>query len=229
MQINPIDFEAFPSREGILQVVSVLNSREVMAAVRESQRILPSQLVGAVDQRKAEYSISRACARYLLGRLGASSLEVGTGQNREPLWPEGFVGSIAHTKLLVAVAVAKSDILKSIGIDCEMPVDVEGAKSVFSLCIRAEEVKWLTALHGISQELILTLIFSAKEAFFKCLYPLGLKYFDFKDAVVENINIKNGDICLTLDINLCPELQAGLSLVGKFRIAHGHVFTIFEI
>ena len=61
----------------------------------------------------------RTCARIALGRLGLPPAPLLSGPKREPLWPDGVVGSITHCDGYRAVAVARADQLASIGIDAE--------------------------------------------------------------------------------------------------------------
>ncbi|WP_369125675.1 4'-phosphopantetheinyl transferase family protein, partial [Catenulispora rubra] len=52
----------------------------------------------AVDKRRMEYITTRHLARTALVRLGFPPVAIGTGANREPLWPAGVVGSMTHCR-----------------------------------------------------------------------------------------------------------------------------------
>ncbi|MEZ0108044.1 4'-phosphopantetheinyl transferase EntD [Catenulispora sp. EB89] len=61
----------------------------------------------AVDKRRMEYITTRHLARTALVRLGFPPVAIGTGGNREPLWPAGVVGSMTHCRGYRAAAVAR--------------------------------------------------------------------------------------------------------------------------
>lgn len=215
------------------QVVVELSAPDTSRILQNFGGKLPSQLAKAVHKRKAEYLISRICAGNLLLDLGSSLFEVGTGTNREPLWPPGYVGSISHTKYLLSVAVARESAIASIGIDFEVLADDAQVKDIVSMCVLPEERDWLGingSLQGCSMESgMATLIFSAKESFFKTLYPKAKMYFDFSDAAVDNIDLRNGCLRIILKRSLNRYFFKGFSLVGEFEFKDGHVFTQFEL
>src|SRR5512134_460449 len=79
----------------------------------------------AVDKRRREFAKGRACARAALARLGCVAGPLLTGSEREPLWPDGVVGSVTHTDSYCAVAVVRSAACAGLGIDAELaePLD----------------------------------------------------------------------------------------------------------
>src|SRR3954468_19316362 len=117
-------------------------------------------VAAAVDKRRLEFGRGRQCARAALRRLGLSDGPLLTGQQREPLWPTGVVGSITHTDELCVAAVAWQRSYAGVGIDVEpfAPVSLAVAKRVAS---EAE----MNALGSLPPLLAARLIFSAKEAF----------------------------------------------------------------
>ena len=62
----------------------------------------------AVEKRRLEYITTRHLARNALARLGFPPVAIGTGGNREPLWPAGVVGSMTHCRGYRAAAVARA-------------------------------------------------------------------------------------------------------------------------
>ncbi len=68
-------------------------------------------------------------------------------------------------------------------------IDTEGAARVKpelwkSICV-PEEIEWLTSLAEAERAAGAGLIFSAKEAFYKCQYPLTLQFLGFHDVRVQ--------------------------------------------
>ncbi|MBW2215557.1 MAG: hypothetical protein JRF48_14335 [Deltaproteobacteria bacterium] len=56
-----------------------------------------------------QFTAGRVCSRIALGRLGvAATTPVLRGEDRAPIWPPGFVGTITHTDTWCAAAVART-------------------------------------------------------------------------------------------------------------------------
>lgn len=74
--------------------------------------------------RALEFKTGRAYAKCALTKLGFFDVELPVGADRAPIWPRGICGSITHTAGLagghVAAAVARTEIVGSIGIDAEV-------------------------------------------------------------------------------------------------------------
>jgi 4'-phosphopantetheinyl transferase EntD len=134
-----------------------------------------SAVCSAVPKRKREYSTGRWLAHHALSHLGQKTEQLLAGAAREPLWPEGITGSITHTDSHVAVAVANSADYIGIGIDMEH-VGAVDSTLLPKLLTGGEHAN----LNGIDP----TLIFSAKEACYKLLYPIVGEYVDFQEVEV---------------------------------------------
>ncbi|WP_437075140.1 4'-phosphopantetheinyl transferase family protein [Streptomyces sp. enrichment culture] len=140
-------------------------------------------VVNAVDKRRREFGTVRVCARAALARLGVGAGPILLGPRREPLWPEGVVGSMTHCEGYRAAAVARRGHVVAIGVDAEenapLPEGVGGAvllpeehEAVLALGRRRPDVAWDR------------LIFSAKESVYKAWFPLTGKWLDFEECVV---------------------------------------------
>ena len=75
----------------------------------------------SVEKRRLEFSAGRFCARMALSQLGVHDFSLLPDADRVPLWPPGVVGSISHCSGLAVAAVARSESVKSIGVDVEPP------------------------------------------------------------------------------------------------------------
>jgi len=161
----------------------------LVAELRESGDpavLLPEEtlcLKGAVHKRVQEFAAGRACARRLLDELGIIDFPIKVADDRQPLWPAAVVGSITHTAGFCAAVVANKDSLSAVGIDSEIAGSVE-AHLWRGICTPSETA-WLRSLPHAEQTAAATLIFSAKEAFYKCQYPLVHERLSFQDATVE--------------------------------------------
>ncbi|MDH4281639.1 MAG: hypothetical protein OEV36_03210, partial [Myxococcales bacterium] len=77
-------------------------------------------VAGAAQTRIEQFTAGRLCSRIALNRLGvAVATPIPRGEDRAPIWPKGFVGSITHTDSWCAAAVARAEDFRSIGIDLE--------------------------------------------------------------------------------------------------------------
>jgi 4'-phosphopantetheinyl transferase EntD len=150
--------------------------------------LLPEEaliIAGAAEKRRNEFARGRACARAALSQLGIEGFALLSGSEREPLWPRGVVGSVTHTEGLCAVAVAAANRYPALGIDVERALPLM-PKLVERVC-RPEEMQQLSTLNGLPSLVAARLIFSAKEAAYKCQFAITRKYLGFQDLGVELI------------------------------------------
>ncbi len=73
----------------------------------------------AIPARHQEFCLGRAAARAALQQLGRAPVPILRGPQREPLWPDGIVGSITHINGLALAALAERRLSTGIGIDLE--------------------------------------------------------------------------------------------------------------
>ena len=130
----------------------------------------------AIGSRRREFSTGRWLAHTGLSRFGVSHEAILPGDQRQPLWPDGIVGSISHTKDHAVVALARERDYRAIGIDTEKKRRVEPALAFRILTQR--EISQTTATDP-------TLVFSAKEALHKLVFPLVGHYLEFTDVEIE--------------------------------------------
>lgn len=136
----------------------------------------------AVPARRAEFAAGRGLARRLLERLGVSPIPIPVGPGRAPVWPEGFIGSIAHTRGLCVAALARRADIRSLGIDAEPDEPLE--PELWDTICTPAEVAWLGEQPGEGRGRLARILFSAKESVFKCQYPLTGEWLDFGDVTI---------------------------------------------
>ena len=137
----------------------------------------------AVRKRAEEFAAGRLCARLLLREFGIQNFPIEIGAHRQPLWPESMVGSITHTTGFCAAVAAPKKCLRSVGIDTEIAGSVK-TELWRGICTPAETA-WLRTLPESEQPAAATLVFSAKEAFYKSQFPLTQEFLGFHDVSVE--------------------------------------------
>src|ERR1700730_18709662 len=75
----------------------VIKERRIPGAPAELHPAEAEDVARAVPKRIAEFAAGRACARAALAEFGVREFALRAAPDRQPLWPEGFIGSIAHT------------------------------------------------------------------------------------------------------------------------------------
>jgi 4'-phosphopantetheinyl transferase EntD len=118
-----------------------------------------------------------------LAELGIVDFAIKVADDRQPIWPDSIVGSITHTQGYGAAVVAERPSAAALGLDSEVVGDVK-PKIWPSICVPIEAA-WIQSLPASEQAAAVTLIFSAKEAFYKCQYPLVREHLSFHDVRVE--------------------------------------------
>lgn len=137
----------------------------------------------AVLSRQLEFAAGRACAREALKSFGFHQFQLRMAETRAPIWPESIVGSITHTEGYCAAVVGRRSQFASIGIDAEIIGKVE--HSVWGLVFTDKEIVFLANMTMAEQAIMSTLLFSAKEAFFKCQHFLTNTWLDFLEVEID--------------------------------------------
>jgi 4'-phosphopantetheinyl transferase EntD len=137
----------------------------------------------SIPERQVEFAAGRTCARRLLSQFGITPRAIPTGRWREPIWPALMSASLTHQdNHCIAVGGWQKD-LSLIGIDLAtvQPLDAASAELV---CTSKEMAAMKCQKVRRSPIDRSKLIFSIKEAVYKCLFPLTKKVFDFVDVAV---------------------------------------------
>jgi len=168
-----------------------------------------SQIASAVERRRLEFARGRNCARAALRRLGVPDAPLLSGSQREPLWPATVVGSITHTEGLCVAAVALRSRYAGIGIDVELdePLSPSVAERVAT---EAETSSLASMPHLVAARLV----FSAKEAFYKCQFYRTRQFLDFFDVSIELA--AQGEFSVELRVDAGP-LARGERFHGHWR------------
>lgn len=187
------------------------------------------ELVGrAVDKRRREFATGRRCAREALAKLGVPDAPLLSGKNREPLWPDGIVGSITHCQGYRAAAVARREHLASVGIDAEPHAPLpDGVLRVVAL---PQEAGRLAELSESDPERCWDrLLFCAKESVYKAWFPLARRWLGFHDADIV-IDPEAGTFAATLLVPGPPLGDSALTgFSGRFLVSSGLAVTAVAV
>jgi 4'-phosphopantetheinyl transferase EntD len=140
-------------------------------------------LANAAPARRSEFGTARVCARRALARLGIGPTPLVPRSDRAPVWPTGVVGSITHTSSYCAVVLHRSPPMHSVGVDAESLQRVE--PSVRELILLPAERAWIATRDASRCDDLSLLLFSAKEAYYKCQYPVTGVTLGFRDVQIE--------------------------------------------
>lgn len=125
----------------------------------------------AVPSRQAEFAAGRAAARHCLRALNQPATPIPAGPNRQPIWPAGFSGSIAHSAG-IAVAAMRRGLPLGLDIEPDEPIEPE----LWPLICTEDE---LAALPIADRGAYVRHMFCAKEAAYKAQFPLTGALLDF--------------------------------------------------
>jgi 4'-phosphopantetheinyl transferase EntD len=144
------------------------------ALLDEEAASIASPVIGV---RRAS-GAARIVARQLLAQLGYARPPLPKGASGEPIWPAGAVGSLAHDDSIAVAAVGRQCDVAAVGIDIEpaMPLPPD----MLELVATPKELQKIgdDPLRG-------KLLFAAKEAVYKAVYPLDRLFLEFRDIEVD--------------------------------------------
>lgn len=146
---------------------------------------LPPTLAWAVTKRRADYFAGRICASLAIKELTGRSHDIPIMEDRSPAWPKGTLGSISHTADHAVAIAASTALYHLLGVDVEKLISQDQLQAVRELVCSTGDIEFQPV--EMPYHAFLTLIFSAKEAFYKAAYPLVRQVFDFKEVVVLDI------------------------------------------
>jgi 4'-phosphopantetheinyl transferase EntD len=127
--------------------------------------------------RRRASGAARLAAREALAALGGDAkAPLPRTPGRYPLWPQGFVGSLAHDERLAVALVAPAARFAAVGVDVEpaepLPEDVA-------------EIALSPAERRAADPVLARAIFAAKEAVYKAINPLDGTPLEYEDIEVD--------------------------------------------
>ena len=136
----------------------------------------PAFAASVLKVRRAS-GAARIIARELLGRLGYAACAVPRSSSGIPLWPDGVTGSLAHDARIALAAVALRRDVAALGVDVE-PAENLPAELLDVVATPRERAR-------IAEDPCAgRLLFAAKEAVYKAVYPLDGIFLEHHDVEV---------------------------------------------
>ena len=183
----------------------------------------------AVRSRHLEFSTGRACAHAAMKSLGVGWEPLLRLPDRSPDWPLGIVGSISHSHGMCICAAAPTEKVRSIGIDIEKIADVDSA--MFSLICGQEELNLAANMPKYLSDIYVTLLFSAKEALYKCDKTVRNSKLGFKDVQIKTFGQVANSSQMRADFTRKSSVLdiSCRSAVGRWQVCGNYVITVFYL
>ena len=163
----------------------------------------------SVDKVRRASGAARIIARELLAQLGHPEWPVLKGAAGAPIWPAGVIGSLAHDDAVAVAAVARGGELAGLGIDVE-PAELLPSELLELVATPRERAKIADDPFGGR------LLFAAKEAVYKAVYPLDRRFLEHHDVEVSLADgqavLRNGRV---LELEFC--VSAHLVVLALLR------------
>ena len=183
---------------------------------------LPSQMASASAKRRSEFLTGRYCAAQALAKIGSHPPQwLGRNTNGLPCWPEGWLGSISHSGSGGWAAVGSRASFAALGIDME---HIFSERTMLDIQSQIAHPTELEVLSNLPSTKALTLLFSAKEALYKALYPRVEQFFDFSAA--RAISLQNNTLVLRLSQHWGLGWTEGSYISVRYAFRNNHVYTI---
>ncbi len=134
-------------------------------------------MASAVLARRNEFIAGRSCARMALAQIGQAACALPADADGLPIWPAATMGSITHSRGWCCAVAASANTMTYLGIDLEKTnrLSARAMKRV---------VHPLEAPMVGEDQILGSLLFSAKEAFFKAQFPVWHATLNFTDIAL---------------------------------------------
>ncbi len=201
---------------------------------------VPEALQDAGCKRLRSFMAGRLCAEEAIrrrralseplhesGPVGQLETSIGMGQSGAPVWPliggQRLVGSITHSDRWAVAVVCPSTSIRCIGIDCEESMDAQSHAAVLQLCFTHEEHRRFPVLS--TDATLASVVFSAKEALYKAVWPILGRYVDFKEVQVLALDSVAGTLGFESSSDDLDALLRG-HWTHRFLLQEGCVHTV---
>ena len=177
----------------------------------------------AIDKRRREFAAGRHAAHQAMQMLDHPVAPVLLAKDRSPIWPDGLIGGLTHTRSCAVAVLGRHGAIRAVGVDAEEDTPLKDAL-LAEICSDRERA-WLATQTDPLR--LAKLIFSAKEAAYKCQYRLSETLFGF-DRFETEWDLPRGRFraCFTADT---APFEKGDVLRGRFAIGHGLIVTGTEL
>lgn len=131
----------------------------------------------SIDKVRRASGAARIVARSLLAQLGHPGCPVPRTPAGPPAWPAGVIGSLAHDSAVAVAAVARQGAVGALGIDVE---PAEALPPELLDMVTTPQERGSVAADPYQGRLL----FVAKEAVYKAVYPLDRTFLEHHEVEV---------------------------------------------
>lgn len=184
---------------------------------------MPPSIVKSVAKRRASFLAGRMLAARAFSCLQQPSAQIPIGPNREPIWPNGVIGSISHSADYCACILStRMDV--NVGVDIEAMLTPRAIAAVSKRVLTDTEKTWIDENNIDADVFFHTVVFSAKETIYKTLFPIVQNFFGFDAAeICAPPTQTNVQFRLTRDLH--ETLPAGLVLSVNYQLIANNILT----
>jgi 4'-phosphopantetheinyl transferase EntD len=146
----------------------------------DEQALMPEEaaaFAGSVTAVRRASGAARIVARRLLAQAGLEGCALPKSRSGAPIWPPGIVGSMSHDSRVAIAAVAMRREFGALGIDIEPAEDLPAGLLDWVATPRERGEIGEDPCQG-------RLLFAAKEAVYKAVYPLDQTFLEHHDIEV---------------------------------------------
>lgn len=182
----PLIPERSAEENALLQAMAAIAPRGVGFGCRliregDEAHLLPGE-AGSIAARRLAMRRASGAARWiahgLLSNIGIDDFPILRTPSGAPVWPDGITGSLAHDDEMAVAAIAPIASVGSLGIDVEPAIALPD--DVAALVVIGAD-----AVGDVDRQLAGRVLFAAKEAVYKAVYPLDGRILDYGDIAVD--------------------------------------------
>lgn len=176
------------------------------------------------EVRSQSFANGRYAARMAMKKLDIHDFPLLIGKNKAPIWPKGIKGSISHCHDAAIAIASKAEDYLNLGVDIEKHQRCK--KELWQSIFLEEEIEFLNSLKESEQVKHATLLFSAKESYFKLLNPIMNKWIGFHDAKISLKSKQSFDVIPKKEFLLTIPQE---NITGKYDFAGPFVMSFIAL
>ena len=173
----------------------------------------------AGDHRRREFATARDCARAALAQIGYPEGPILADKDGVPDWPESAVAAISHSRGYCAAVAARRADCRMLGLDLEKTNRL--SPSAIVRVVHPSEQSYVQ-----NNQKKASLIFCAKEAFYKAQFPVWRTHANFNDLQLSVDAGENGAITIHRVGERFPEELRALAPHIRFRFCYFEDFVV---
>lgn len=201
----------------------------------------PSESKQWIIKRKAQFLAGRIASKYALKTMDAKDETIHIGKHREPLWDENIIGSISHDNgVSIATAQFQKSSNQGIGLDIQTILNDQEITETTNIVLTANDKKLLkkTEQNSFYKQFseqsynqLFTLLFSAKESFFKAAFKEIGQHFNFDVMSLKSVDFESKTLLLKCEKTVSDNIVCGSEylLYFNYLIINEPVFITYFV